>query len=191
MTPEAYIEQMLGVGASVKLHGQDVVLADEVAISPHDDIEEALSMHPARVTVWRRFRARALKAKARVSDELREIESIRFVHYYKVHEEVERREWAEFYSEESEDKDGFGRRQDAKARITRGDRAKSRWRRNFSDDLVWAYVRSDEDVLAKRRELREASAQVELSEVLCEAMEHRARCLSHLAAIQRDLARAG
>jgi len=187
VTPQEYIEARLG-SSTVVLEGKNVDLADEVALPADDAIEDQLREHPARAAVWRRIRARAVRAKSKLLDELKELESVKFLHYYRANEEQERQEWARFHGDEDGERDAFGRRQAARERIARGDRSgPSRWRRNFSDDLVWAYVRSDDEVLEKRKALRAAAAQVELSEVLCEAMDHRARCLSHLAALHRDL----
>lgn len=192
LTPEAYIESLLGAGASVKIDDREIDLAAEVAIPHGEDIEDLLRDQPVRVAVWKRIRARALRVRDRLRDELKEMESVKFIHYYKAHEETERAEWERFHGDETEDRDAFGRHKAARDRVARGERGASlRWRRNFSDDLVWSYVRSDDEVLEKRAELRRAQNQIELAEVLCEAMDHRGRCLSHLAAIHRDLARAG
>jgi hypothetical protein len=193
LTPEAFIEARLGPTQVVTICDTVVDLAEEVTIPHARDIEEHLRGHPARAAVWKRLRARALKVLTKLRDELKELEGVKYIHYYKAHEETERQEWAQFHgTEDDAERDAFGRRQQARDRVARGERAASlRWRRNFSDDLVRAYVNSDDEVLEKRRAIRGAQNHVELADVLCEAMEHRARCLSHLAALHRDLGKAG
>ncbi|OPZ66028.1 MAG: hypothetical protein BWY85_00195 [Firmicutes bacterium ADurb.Bin506] len=193
LSPEAYVAARLGDTRVVTIVDASVDLAEEVSIPHKADIEDLLRAHPVKAAVWKRLRARALKILNRLRDELRELEGVKYIHYYKAHEETERHEWALFHgTEDDAERDEFGRRQQARARVARGEKSAAlRWRRNFSDDLVRSYVHSDDEVLEKRAAIRKAQNHVELADVLCEAMEHRARCLSHLAALHRDLGRAG
>jgi len=117
---------------------------------------------------------------------LDEKKTVRFTHYWKVLEEQERDEMASNLHEDTPSSDPFKRKRWAKDRIAKGiPTTVGRWRRNFTDDLVWGYVHNDDDVILARANRRRAKAQLDIVDGIVETLEHRMRCISHLCARER------
>ena len=58
--------------------------------------------------------------------------------------------------------------------------------REFSDGLVWAHVKTDVSVMAKRKEVRKAKLRYEDLRDICVAFEHRKSSLINVGKMQRD-----
>lgn len=183
--PESYLRTLLGDETSVTVLDKEVDLLEVVAI-PHGDLEDVLYDHVERVAAWRTVSSRCRSIYNRAVDDHDNIKSARFVHYWGALEEKERQEMAVHLHEDVPSEDPFKRRRWAKDRVAQGvQKTLGRWRRNFTDDLVWGYVNNDEAVALKRMHMRKAKKQLDIAEAIVETLEHRMRCISHLCARDR------
>lgn len=189
--PVAYLTKLLGEdGCVVTMAGKTVDLRDVVALRHRDDLEEVLAEHPERAAGWRRILAKCRKAWEQANDAYGELRRERFIHYYRHLEDIERKELADHYDDETAPRDDFRRKLRATTRVAAGVQGRlPRWRRNFTDDLVWGYVESDPDVVSARKRLRMAKNEIELALTVVDGLDHRMRCLSHLCAFHRDSTR--
>jgi hypothetical protein len=183
--PESYAAKMLGDLDNVEVNGQAVRISKLLRI-PHGDLEGTLYKHVEKVTAWKRILAHCHEALDDANEALEEIKRVRFVHYWQVLEEKERDEMARTLHEADPSTDPFKRKRWVKDRIANGVPERiGRWRRNFTDDLVWGYVHNDDDVILRRRARRDAKRQLEIAQGIVDALEHRMRCISHLCARDR------
>lgn len=186
-SPEKYLQMLLGDLRHVEIQGRQYDLYEEVSLPASEDMEALLVDQPVRYAAWRRIASACRRDVSEAHDALEEIKSLRFIHYWNHLEEKERAEMAHSVHDEDAVKDEFNRRVTTRRRVRSGvPLSVGRWRRNFSDDYVWGYVRNDDDVAKARTAHRVAKEQLDLAETVVEALGHRARCLSHLCAIHRD-----
>lgn len=187
-TPEAYLSSLLGDLQTVTLLGQTVDLYDMVRIAPTDDLEDLLRNHPLLAITWERLKDKCAARLSRLNDDLDALRSQLFVQYYSVHEDEERKELDRAVFDEDmflpEDK-----RKAMAARISRGDKAPGRWRRNFSDALINHFVGSDPKFAEVEALVRAARNELNLAESIVRVLEHRRWCLTHLAGMYRDMSR--
>lgn len=180
------IADLLGEGASVTLLGREIDLAKEVAIPRGEDLDTLLYDQPERKAAWDRIVAKCSRLVDKAADELDELKNDRFRQYWNTLEEKERQELVEKVFDET-DADPFRRKQRVSERVTRGiPKEVPRWRRNFTDDLVWSYVHSDVAVVDAKRVLRVARNQLAVAQSVRSALEHKMRCISHLCARERN-----
>ncbi len=185
-TPESILAAMLGDRAQVKVLGVSYDLAAHVAIPAGADIEALLHEHVERFAGWRRLLTLCRRAVERAQDELDDHRALRFTQYWATCEETERQEMQDHLHDERELVDEpFQRKARAKARLA-GGLTKARWNRNFTDALIHSYVNSDKQTVILKTTLRRAKHELETALAVKDSLEHRARCLSHLAAIHRD-----
>jgi hypothetical protein len=186
-SPQKYLQSLLGDLQEIEILGKPVNLHDEVGIPDGEDIQDVLADHPLRVVAWKRIVTKCRTLVAESHDALEQLKAENFLHYWRALEEKEREELQQHGRDEDAPKDAFNRRIQGKARIAEGRIVSlGRWRRNFSDDYVWGMVRSDDAVIDARRHHRELKDQLEIAVAICDSLEHRARCLSHLASYHRD-----
>lgn len=194
--PELLLERLLPDGMSVlSLFGRTYDLAEQVRIPADADFEELLYEHPERAAVWERLTARCHHEVRRAEDELTEQQAKYLTAVWANLEEQERAEMRgtlhdehELASDPPSDPFQGKRKARAAARVANG-MTTARWHRNFSDALVQAYVNRAEPVVAARKALRIARRDLEVARAVVDAMGHRSRCLSHLAALHRDNSR--
>lgn len=187
-TPEAYLRDLLGDLGLVTILDRETDLADVVAISGTEDLADLLREHPTRTMAWSRIRDKCAARLGKVKATYEEIRAQRFVSYYTVHEDQERKELEDCVYDE----DMFlpeDRRKALADRMARGVKALGRWRRNFSDALIHSFVNSDAAVVDADIAVRQAQAQLNLAESIVKALDHRRWCLTHLVTLQRDIGR--
>jgi hypothetical protein len=184
--PGSILREMLGDAVKVTVLGKPYDLVDEVTIPP-GDLDATLYEHVERVMVWRRILVRCRHRQEQAHDTWKETEGLRFIHYYRELEHREREEMKSFLHDESEaEQDPFRRGRRAAKRVAAGVSASvGRWRRNFTDDLVWGHVRDDEVVSGLRSAWRTAKRECEVAQAVVDVLEHRMRCISHLCARDR------
>ena len=185
--PQKILSDLLGEATSITLLGREIDLLGEVVIPSETDLDDVLYGHPIRVAAWKRIAAKCRRKVDIARDELEQLRADRFRQYWKSLEEQERAEMLEtLHDEDTEDRDTF-RRKIVTRRVTAGPpKVVPRWRRNFTDDLVWGYVNGDDAVITARATLRSTKNQLEIAEAVCTTLDHRARCISHLCARQRE-----
>ena len=185
--PESIIQARFGDITEVEILGETVDLIEAVSIPEDIDIAVALAEHPERRALWARVVSEVKRRTERAKDDLEELRAVRFHQYWQTLEERERAEMVEQTFDEDEARDAFRRRKRVQARVSQGVKAVvGRWRRNFSDELVWSLVNSDDGIIAARKKLRVLKAQQEVAYGVLEALDQRMRCLSHLSALHRD-----
>lgn len=186
-SPQKYLQAVLGDLKTIEVLGREIDLHAEVGIPDDEDMEAILADHPIRVAAWKRIVAKCRHLASDAHDHVEELKAERFLAYWAAKEEQEREELTAHGRDETAERDTFNRPVRGRARINEGRIISlGRWRRNFSDDYIWGCVRSDPKVVEARKQHRELKEQLELAEVVVDALEHRARCLSHLAAYHRD-----
>lgn len=187
-TPESYLRDLLGDLSVVTILDREVDLSEVVAIASSVDLADLLREHPTRNMAWSRIRDKCAARLAKVKATYDEVKAQRFVNYYTVHEDQERKELEACAFDEDmflpEDK-----RKALADRISRGVKAPGRWRRNFSDALIYGFVNSDAAVVDADAAVRAAQAQFNLADSIVKALDHRRWCLTHLVSLQRDVGR--
>jgi hypothetical protein len=183
--PESYLAEALGDLRKVVLNdGTEVDLHGVVRIPKSRELLDILNEHPEKVVVWKRLLAAAKAALAELKDELAVLEGAQFDGYWRHFEEQERVEMQNAVYDETDDP--FRRRKATQRHVAHPAGAAGRWRRNFSDDLIHAHVKTDDKIEALKVKVRAAQDQVNVCSGVCDALEHRMRCLSHISAITRD-----
>ncbi len=184
--PESMLQERIGELRTVKVLGKAYDLHQEVAIPRDADIEDLLYDNVERIAFWGRLVAKCRAETRKAEDALEEAKAFLFMQYYRAYEDSERAEMKQHLLDEKEMlEDPFKRRQKAADRVARGATA-ARWNRNFSDTLIQSLVNSHEKTVQLRADLRRARNQQDLSITMKDVLEHRSRCISHLAAIHRD-----
>ncbi len=186
-TPQSVLERRLGKFRLLSVRNEEIDLLKEVSIPDAADLDQLLHDHVERNLTWKLLLVRARAKHESLKEELDELRSIRFHHYWHARELEEREELRQCLHDEDAPRDAFRRQQATSRKVTHGNpRAMGRWRKNFSDDYIWACVGNDEVVLGKRSEVRDARERLDILAAVVDAMEHRMRCISHLCARDRE-----
>jgi hypothetical protein len=184
-SPEFYLKRVLGAEMDrVSIAGYEYSLEEVVGI-PRGDLEETLYDHSGRVITWKRILSKLRDKLSRCNDDLEHLRRLRFIHYWNALEDKERAEMKNCMYDEDPPTDPFRRKKHLAARVTHGVERMVRWRRNFTDELVHAYVHNDADVIEKKRLIRKLKREIGITEAIVDTLEHRMRCISHLCARHR------
>lgn len=176
-------ENLLGRLDEILVLGKSYKVSEIVSVpsfETDEDLETILLHQPILFASWRRLLARC---KARHSKVLDECEKTRH-HLFRVY-------WDALSSQEKREREGAvngdetltQRRGRVKAEIATG---RVFYRRDFTDERVWGFVHCDKQMLRARKLVRQAKAEVEVTEAVLAGLDHRMRCLTHLAALHRD-----
>lgn len=186
--PESYLRDLLGPLSVVTILDKEVDLFDVVRIDPAGDLRRQVEEHPLRAIAWDRIQAKCAARLAKLKDDLQSLKGQRFVAYYEVHEDQERKELDRCVFDEDmvlpED-----RRKFLAQKISRGEKAPGRWRRNFTDALITHFVNSDPKVGELEKQVRLAQTELNLATSIVKVLDHRRWCLSNLVSLLRDVGR--
>jgi hypothetical protein len=177
------LEKILGKLDTITVLGQTYRVTEVVAVPAYDtneELEEILLRQPVLFASWRRILARCKARYARATDECEETRCRLFRVYWDALAEREKKEReGAINGDETQPQ----RRSRVKAEIATG---RVFYRRDFTDERVWGFVHSDKQMLESRKTVRQAKAEVEVTEAVLAGLDHRMRCLTHLAALHRD-----
>ena len=186
-SPASVIHALFGDIAEVTILGKAVNLLDLVRIPDGADLEELLHENAERRALWGRVLSKCRAAVDKADDDLEHERGVLFHQYWRTLEDREREEMRAEPLDEDVVVDQFRRRKVLKRRVDGGSKTSvGRWRRNFSDDLVWSLVHSDDRYQELKKILRKARAQLEVVYGVRDALDVRAKAVMQLAAIQRD-----
>lgn len=171
-----------------EVNGQMVDIAEELAIprASAADLRDVLYDQNDKKVAWEVVVAHLEHEFELAKAEWNETSHLAFAQSCNTLEANERKEMEDcLYDEDEANLDEFRRRKAVKDRIARGPALKVRWRRNFSDDLAWAWAHNQSTVIAAKSKQDTAKHRLGIAKAVLAALEHRMRVLSHLVAKER------
>lgn len=174
---------ILGGLNRVTVLGKVHCVVDVVGIpqfSDDEELESILLHQPILFASWRRILARAKAKLQKAQDQCDETKHRLFRVFWDALADQEKKDRE---CKINGDETTQQRRSRTKYEIANG---KAYYRRDFSDERVWGFVYSDSAMIDARKQVRRARAEVEVTEAILAGIDHRMRCLTHLAALHRD-----